>query len=476
MPLLTKIPVSRLLPTGVAGCQLWLDAADSSTITLSSSSVTQWNDKSGNARNYATLGNSPVYSTADGGSVTFNYGQAMSNLSTWSGNGAGVDIFAVTTPWSYTKYNDWRTLFRGYTAGHRVIIANNSTAFGYYANNGGGLFQYGSLTLDNTKTLIYVKTDSSFGTSAALNGNLTLSTAGSTQDSDAYAFYYLGCYQGGPSQPWGTINEILIFSNLGASDRQKVESYLAQKWGLVSSLPSGHIQNTFPAGSPTGLQTVTASIKPAMTSYNLRQVAGSTALSYLPMTQNATDYGGTPQTVTTNGTVTYTVIAGKLCAYFSNSMSNYLSIPYTPQTQITLCFWLYCIDAGSYTAVTITNGSLNPTLQVDLATGSSTSTTIYTAMPNQWANQPSGNYGGPGQWAHFAITVNYSTYFEQLYINGTSTATATGSGSPSITQTNIWLGRSGDNGRAYNGYIRQFCLFPSVLTQAQIQAVRTYTA
>jgi hypothetical protein len=97
-------------------------------------------------------------------------------------------------------------------------------------------------------------------------------------------------------------------------------------------------------------------------------------------------------------------------------------------------------------------------------------------MPNQWANTPSGNYGGPGQWAHFAITVNYSTYFEQLYINGTSAATATGSGSPSISQTNIWLGRSGDNGRAYYGYIRQFCLFSSVLTQAQIQAVRTFTS
>ena len=475
---LLKTPYyQKFLPTSIAGCGLWLDAADSSTITLSSSSVTQWNDKSGNGRNYTTWGTAPIYTSADGGSVTFSYGQGLQNSSTWSGNGAGVDIFVVSTPWSYTQYYDWRTLFRGYTAGHRVIILYNGTTFGYYANNGGGLFQYGSLTLDNTKTLIYVKTDSSFVTSAAFNGNVTLSTAGSTQDSDTNPFYYLGCYQGGPSQPWGTINEILIFSNLGASQRQLVESYLAQKWNLVSSMPaSGHIQNTFPAGSPTAIQPLVASIKPTLTSYNLRQVAGSTALSYLPMTQNATDYGGTPQTVTTNGTVTYTAIAGKLCAYFSNSFSNYLSIPYTPQTQLTLCFWLYCIDAGSYTAVTITNGSLNPTLQVDLATGSSTSTTIYTAMPNQWANQPSGNYGGPGQWAHFAITVNYSTYFEQLYINGTSAATATGSGSPSISQTNIWLGRSGDNGRAYYGYIRQFCLFSSVLTQTQIQAVRTFTS
>ncbi|MFM5944980.1 MAG: hypothetical protein ACKO9G_16710, partial [Dolichospermum sp.] len=30
---------------------LWLDAADSSTITLNGSTVSQWNDKSGNGRN-----------------------------------------------------------------------------------------------------------------------------------------------------------------------------------------------------------------------------------------------------------------------------------------------------------------------------------------------------------------------------------------------------------------------------------------
>ena len=39
------------IPTQVSGCSLWLDAADSSTVTLSGSTATQWNDKSGNGRN-----------------------------------------------------------------------------------------------------------------------------------------------------------------------------------------------------------------------------------------------------------------------------------------------------------------------------------------------------------------------------------------------------------------------------------------
>ncbi|MFM6272695.1 MAG: hypothetical protein ACKPFA_40420, partial [Dolichospermum sp.] len=46
---------------------LWLDAADSSTITLNGSTVSQWNDKSGNGRNaiQATATNQPAY-TANG--------------------------------------------------------------------------------------------------------------------------------------------------------------------------------------------------------------------------------------------------------------------------------------------------------------------------------------------------------------------------------------------------------------------------
>ena len=37
-------------PTQIGGCSLWLDAADTNSITLNGSNVSQWNDKSGNVR------------------------------------------------------------------------------------------------------------------------------------------------------------------------------------------------------------------------------------------------------------------------------------------------------------------------------------------------------------------------------------------------------------------------------------------
>jgi hypothetical protein len=42
------------VPTDIAGCQLWLDASDASTISIGTG-VSQWDDKSGNAR-HATQG------------------------------------------------------------------------------------------------------------------------------------------------------------------------------------------------------------------------------------------------------------------------------------------------------------------------------------------------------------------------------------------------------------------------------------
>jgi hypothetical protein len=55
-------------PKSLSGLSLWLDGADSSTITLNGTAVSQWSDKSGNSRN-ATQGtalNQPTTATVNG--------------------------------------------------------------------------------------------------------------------------------------------------------------------------------------------------------------------------------------------------------------------------------------------------------------------------------------------------------------------------------------------------------------------------
>ena len=49
-------------PTNIPNCILWLDAADTGTLTLSGTSITTWKDKSGTANN-ATGGTAPTFGT-----------------------------------------------------------------------------------------------------------------------------------------------------------------------------------------------------------------------------------------------------------------------------------------------------------------------------------------------------------------------------------------------------------------------------
>jgi hypothetical protein len=200
----------------------------------------------------------------------------------------------------------------------------------------------------------------------------------------------------------------------------------------------------------------------------------ATAASYLPLLTNSTDIGTIPQVVTTNGSVTYTTVGGKQCAYFPNSFSIYLSLPYLNPTQFTVCFWYYPIDSGYYTFISVTNSGLNPALQFD--TTGATNLTSYTALPNQWSISPTVTVPGVGNWKFIAWTLNQTTFAVQFYVNGVLATTATGSGT-SFSSRNLWfIGRSGDNGRAYNGYVRQFAVYNRILTLAEINTYYTETA
>jgi hypothetical protein len=71
-------------PADLSGLKLWLDAADTSTISLNGSGVSQWNDKSTNAKNFAqaTAGAQPTsgVTTQNGKNViTFDGGDTLTN-------------------------------------------------------------------------------------------------------------------------------------------------------------------------------------------------------------------------------------------------------------------------------------------------------------------------------------------------------------------------------------------------------------
>ena len=230
-------PYSGFTPQSIPGLSLWLDGYDKSTmfqdtagtqpVTASGQTVGLWKDKSYKGHNYTKSPNGPTL-TSTGALYFYGSGCGMVNSDSW-GDAAGYDIFVVNKPLSTSVTSDWRTLFRGASTDHVIIVHAGSTSLGTYNNGNGGFQQFGNLTLDGSATvLLYVNIDSSRKYAAAINGG-TLSTQTIAGTQDSQPFYALGFSQVG-SQQWGEINEMIIVPNCTTLQRQQIEQYLLAKW------------------------------------------------------------------------------------------------------------------------------------------------------------------------------------------------------------------------------------------------------
>jgi hypothetical protein len=218
-----------------------LDAADPTTVTLSGSNVSQWNDKSGNGYNMSQSTSTlrPVYTS---NSVVFDGtddrmdGKTLGNLitqSTYTTFFVGTILAQPAGGASYTGPAVWGDT-DGYTS---VYIASN--AMGIYNWNGGA--QYANVTPVPTSTRILFTGGHSNNTIyGRLNGGTDAVTSSGNTDSLSGIFTLANQYNR-PERGNFRMNELLIFSNaLTRTDSQQVEGYLASKWGLKSSLPSTH--------------------------------------------------------------------------------------------------------------------------------------------------------------------------------------------------------------------------------------------
>jgi len=233
-------------PVDITGCQFWLDAADTTSLVLSGTSVTTWKDKSGNAYN-ATGGVSPTYvsNSQNGiGIVSFN-GANNYLLSSLTINAASHTMFIVHNP-TYVntsdKNNDTSILRFQNTLGFIVFPYNNGARYGYINSFGpSGIF--GQLP-EGDVAGVYNIIDAVIASGSQQtyrNGSLVASY-NATLNSTSSDTLSLGAFGVSPYQQQyygGSVAEIIIYdSPLTTSQRQQVESYLAWKWGLRSILPS----------------------------------------------------------------------------------------------------------------------------------------------------------------------------------------------------------------------------------------------
>lgn len=207
--------------------QRWYDASDTGSITIGTG-VSQWNDLSGNAKHLtqATGGNQPGYTSAT--SIDFEGGSTRRlDASSWSSQ---YDIYVVLT--TNSSNSDFRV---GFMAAEQILIFNTGqNLFGTWQSG----FKSSAMSVaTSTKALIRVSMDASKNVSMNLNGGTMTGTI--TTMPGSVAIVSVGG-ESTASRQVGKIHEIVVSDNLGSTDQQKTEGYLAWKWGLQASLPGGH--------------------------------------------------------------------------------------------------------------------------------------------------------------------------------------------------------------------------------------------
>jgi hypothetical protein len=249
-------------PRNLPDNQLWLDAADSSTLFTNTTATTlaqqgqriaRWNDKSGNG-NY-------LYQNTDGSRPTLLKTPVGTNAVYFATN--ALQLISISN--NTTTGNASRTMFvvqhapnassimRIGTGGHTV--ANPPTAFGFDNNVPVTTLWYPyvynspditAAVKNQTFGVLYAYYDSgvsrvggkyNFGNDQSKS--TTLNTTANT--------WYFGLRPDGGGSVDSYVCEFLHFNRmLSTNEVAQVEGYLAWKWGLVANLPSTHPFKLFP--------------------------------------------------------------------------------------------------------------------------------------------------------------------------------------------------------------------------------------
>jgi hypothetical protein len=235
------------IPTSISGLQLWLDADDSSTITLNGSNVSQWNDKSGNAYNFtqATAANQPARTLSGQNSktvLTFATNDFLANTALdWGASASTLFIVGKEDNSAGTGYQNLFTTGTGATGRWGYGVAANaptdSNVIGIF-DIGEGLARFASaMTNTNADVLCFTSAGISSGSVTASlfkNGTADANNPVTRGTTTSAAGAQLGAAAAGSEAYFGTICEVILYnSQLSTTNRNKVEDYLKTKWATV---------------------------------------------------------------------------------------------------------------------------------------------------------------------------------------------------------------------------------------------------
>ncbi|MDG1139779.1 MAG: kelch repeat-containing protein, partial [Opitutales bacterium] len=225
-----EVVISFWTPSVITALKLWLDANDTSSITLGSGKVAAWNDKSRNSKN-ATQSTDSARPTFLTNSVSFD---GVDDKLVFPALGLSDDASVV---FAFNVLSD---------GGYSVLTGSGSNhwdRFNVDQLSYPGLFrslriETLSLSFPTTGEQILAYMADSVGPKyeIRLNGNNVF------QSTESFSFTDNISILGGDGATAfkGTIMEVVVIDDYSTELVQRLEGYLAGKWGLLNNLPNDH--------------------------------------------------------------------------------------------------------------------------------------------------------------------------------------------------------------------------------------------
>ena len=397
---------TQFSPRQISGLVVWLDGTDpagNGVIPANGATVSTWTDKSGNGNN-GTAVNTPTYTLSSKGIATSSGAYFTLPNGAFPFNDSSYTYFFVFTTTTTGSVN---SLFGGGVPGttrSTVAVrlgtngANNVIQTYWWANG------INDLLVSNTYTANVISIAETWYATGS-SRTITLNFAGSSTDSPAVpgarlqanTNNYLGLAYPGDGALTGFHYEFIVYNtSLSTAQRQQVESYLAQKWGLTASIPVGHSHLTQQAGAVTtvalskyrmvGLARVTGRTF-TFTGYTNSPGAPISYINSSSVTNGATTFSGSAGASETNVFYSYTndIAAPVEKGVTKNSSRDTINLPAnTTGTQTTF------LSYGPY--------DKSYTLAGSMPTGFSTSAhTVIMIMYHLGTTGAIGGGGGEGQ-------------------------------------------------------------------------------
>jgi hypothetical protein len=382
--------------------------------------LTSWIDRSG-VNNSSTIVNASkmTYSTQVNSKTALTLTGSNSGYVTINGPGSAVTTYTavIVLKMAATTNNSFFFITSNWTTGGVQFYLNGTSNWAYNVN-GGGTASGGS-NLSTGTVYIATITDTIANLNIWVNGSqiITNNTGSASVVSRKLDVVSIGGWSGDSSRGFnGQICEVQFYNTaLSGTDRQKVEYYLGQKWGVSGLTTPGSPLPGSPANTdfPTGLT-------------DWFDAADSNTFVLSPLKKFGTS-----------------------SLFLNSGYQQIINLPY-PSGPWTIECWLYPITVGGYNTLLTgfdSAGNRYFVVQYDGNTGNQ----LNAGLPGPGTINNVGTTP-VGTWSHFALVFTGSQYI--MFANGSNVGSLNTS---TLTSPQMWTYfYLGSPSEKWNGYIDEF--------------------